>query len=140
MDLFAAKQLSSSYFPPPLFVQNRPAVNIIRCAPSIYKQIIFLKKNICNDKKISLIGYIFDSLFCVISCVWWNVIQVAHALEYLVKRIIYGELNCLSMVIGYLALPESTLDMWMTWNWGIILWSIIFSITFHENVSLSWWA
>lgn len=52
MDLFAAKQLSSSYFPPPLFVQNRPAVNIIRCAPSIYKQIIFLKKNICNDKKI----------------------------------------------------------------------------------------
>lgn len=140
MDLFAAKQLSSSYFPPPLFVQNRPAVNIIRCAPSIYKQIIFLKKNICNDKKIIsnriYIRFPFLCNFvCLVKCdtgsactgIWSSVSSTVSW-------------TGLSMVIGYLALPESTLDMWMTWNWGIILWSIIFSITFHENVSLSWWA
>lgn len=109
MDLFAAKQLSSSYFPPPLFVQNRPAVNIIRCAPSIYKQIIFLKKNICNDKKISLIGYIFDSLFCVISCVWWNVIQVAHALEFgQAYHLRWAEL----LVDGYRLLSSSREHTW----------------------------
>lgn len=31
----------------------------------------------------------------------------------LVKCIIYGELNCLLMVIGYLVFLESIFDMWM---------------------------